>query len=181
MMRVIDAEIKEVLLLEPKVFADERGFFMENYNKQNFAQLGINLDFVQDNYSASGENVLRGLHSQIQQPQGKLVRVVAGEVFDVAVDLRKSSPTFGKWVGAILSAENKRMLWVPPEFGHGFQVLSQRAEFIYKTTDYYAPEFDRCIRYDDPDLAIDWPGTETPILSEKDQAGSSFKQAEIYP
>ncbi|MFZ5593390.1 MAG: dTDP-4-dehydrorhamnose 3,5-epimerase [Pseudomonadota bacterium] len=181
-MQVKATAIPDVLIIEPKVFGDERGFFYESYNKKTLAQAaGINEDFVQDNHSRSAKNVLRGLHYQIRQPQGKLVRVVAGEVFDVAVDIRRSSPTFGHWAGTILSAENKRMFWVPAGFAHGFVVLSEYAEFLYKTTGYYAPEHERCIRWDDPDLAIDWLFDGTPVLSVKDAAGTSFKEAEVFP
>ena len=175
--------IPDVVLIEPDVFGDERGFFMESFNQARFeAAIGKPVQFVQDNHSRSVKNVLRGLHYQIQQPQGKLVRVVQGEVFDVAVDLRKSSPTFGKWVGELLSAENKRQLWVPEGFAHGFLVLSEYAEFLYKTTDYYAPAHERCIRWDDPQLAIDWPLQGlSPQLSGKDQAGASFHEADLFP
>ncbi|MBA4291097.1 MAG: dTDP-4-dehydrorhamnose 3,5-epimerase, partial [Pseudomonas sp.] len=164
------------------VFGDERGFFFESFNARQFAEAtGLHREFVQDNHSRSAKGVLRGLHYQVQQAQGKLVRVTAGEVFDVAVDLRRSSPTFGQWVGVHLSAENKRQLWVPEGFAHGFVVLSEFAEFLYKTTDYYAPEHERSIRWDDPTLAIDWPLTEAPQLSAKDQAGSSFHDAAVFP
>lgn len=180
-MNVTKTDIPEVLLIEPKVFGDERGFFFESFNLKNFKEkTGISLDFVQDNHSKSVKGVLRGLHYQIQQPQGKLVRVVAGEVFDVAVDLRKTSPTFGKWVGEILTADNKKQLWIPPGFGHGFLVLSGSAEFLYRTTDYWAPEYERCIIWNDPQLAINWPGDLPPKLSEKDAVGTLFKDAEVY-
>lgn len=180
-MNVIPTAIPEVLVLEPKVFGDERGFFFESYNERVMAEkAGITGHFVQDNHSRSAGNVLRGLHYQIRQPQGKLVRVVLGEVFDVAVDIRRSSPTFGKWAGVALSAENKRMMWIPEGFAHGFLVLSAAAEFLYKTTDYYAPEFERCILWDDPDLAIDWPIAATPVLSAKDQHGSLLRDAEVF-
>ncbi|WP_445634877.1 dTDP-4-dehydrorhamnose 3,5-epimerase [Nostoc sp. DSM 114161] len=180
-MSITRTKIPEVIQLEPKVFADDRGFFFEAYNQQKFTQeAGIAANFVQDNHSYSKQNVLRGLHYQIQQPQGKLVRVIAGTIFDVAVDIRKSSPTFGKWVGYELSAENKRLLWIPIGFAHGFLVLSETAEVLYKTTDYYAPQGDRTILWNDPDLAIDWPLSATPILSVKDQAGKSLKTAEIF-
>jgi dTDP-4-dehydrorhamnose 3,5-epimerase len=173
--------IPEVFLLEPKVFGDERGFFFESFNHRNFEDtIGRKVQFVQDNHSRSAKGVLRGLHYQIRQAQGKLVRVTQGEVFDVAVDLRKSSPTFGKWVGALLSAANKHQLWVPEGFGHGFIVLSDTAEFLYKTTDYYAPEYERCIAWDDPDLAIDWRLTGTPTLSSKDKQGLRLADAEVY-
>ncbi|MDR2875532.1 MAG: dTDP-4-dehydrorhamnose 3,5-epimerase [Methylobacillus sp.] len=180
-MQARPTAIPDVLVLEPKVFGDARGFFFESYNRRAFAQAtGLDIDFVQDNHSASAQGVLRGLHYQIQQSQGKLVRVVAGEVFDVAVDLRKKSPTFGQWVGEILSAENKRMLWVPEGFAHGFLVLSERAEFLYKTTRYYAPEHERCIRWDDPALAIRWPLKAALQLSAKDAQGVSFSDAEVF-
>ncbi|HIK29155.1 MAG: dTDP-4-dehydrorhamnose 3,5-epimerase [Oscillatoriaceae bacterium SKW80] len=182
-MKVLPTEIPDVLLIEPKVFSDARGFFYESFNKRVFAEkTEIEVEFVQDNHSKSVRNVLRGLHYQIQQPQGKLIRVVAGEIFDVAVDLRKSSPTFGRWVGNRLSAENYLQLWIPPGFAHGFLVLSPVAEVLYKTTDYYAPQYDRCILWNDPDLAIAWPlNGETPILSAKDQVGKLFKSADIFP
>jgi dTDP-4-dehydrorhamnose 3,5-epimerase len=180
-MNVIQTEIPDVLLLEPKVFGDDRGFFFESYNRKAMEAAGIAGDFVQDNHSRSAKNVLRGLHYQIQQPQGKLVRVVLGEVFDVAVDLRRSSPTFGKWVGFLLSAENKRMAWIPAGFAHGFVVLSDYAEFLYKTTDFWAPEHERCIRWDDPDIGIAWPVRGEPLLSGKDQKGVALKDAEVFP
>lgn len=181
-MQIKATAIPEVLIIEPKVFGDERGFFYESYNKKALTQMaGINEEFVQDNHSRSAKNVLRGLHYQIRQPQGKLVRVVAGEVFDVAVDIRRSSLTFGRWAGVILSAENKRMFWVPAGFAHGFVVLSDDAEFLYKTTDYYAPEHERSILWNDPDLAIDWPFDGAPVLSAKDKAGILLKDAEVFP
>jgi dTDP-4-dehydrorhamnose 3,5-epimerase len=174
-MKIIDTSIPEVKILEPRVFGDSRGFFLESYNQKEIADLlGINDTFVQDNHSKSQKNVLRGLHFQVINPQGKLVRVVVGEVYDVVVDIRKNSPTFKKWVGVILNEHNKRMLWVPKGFAHGFLVLSDSADFLYKTTDYYNKEGERCIRYDDPELAIDWP-TETPILSDKDKEGVFLK------
>ena len=180
-MKVISTEIPDVLVLEPKVFGDDRGFFYESYNKQTFEKLtGIETDFVQDNHSRSAKGVLRGLHYQVKQSQGKLVRVCSGEVLDVAVDLRKSSPTFGKWVSVLLSSDNKRQLWIPPGFAHGFVVLTESAEFLYKTTDYYAPEHERCIRWDDADLAIDWRLDGVPLVSGKDVAGVAFKQAECF-
>ncbi len=170
-----------VVLLEPKVFGDERGFFFESYNAKTFeSALGFVPQFVQDNHSLSARGVLRGLHYQVQQPQGKLVRVCVGEIFDVAVDLRKSSPTFGKWVGEILSAANKRQMWIPPGFAHGFLVLSETAEFLYKATDYYAPEHERAIRWDDPTIGIAWPLSGAPTLSAKDCAASSFAQAPFF-
>jgi dTDP-4-dehydrorhamnose 3,5-epimerase len=169
-------------ILEPQVFGDERGFFFESFNARRFEQVtGSRASFVQDNHSRSEKNVLRGLHYQIRQPQGKLVRVIAGEVFDVAVDIRRSSPTFGRWSGVRLSAENKRHLWVPPGYAHGFLVLSEVAEFLYKTTDYWAPEYERCIRWDDPQLAIAWPVQGLPRLSEKDAKGAPFATAEVFP
>lgn len=177
--------IPEVVLLEPKVFGDERGFFYESFNQQSFeAAIGRRVNFVQDNHSCSAKGVLRGLHYQLQQPQGKLVRVVAGEVFDVAVDLRQSSATFGHWVGELLSAENKRQMWVPEGFAHGFLVLSDSAEFLYKTTDYYAPQHERCLLWCDPALAIDWPlerlGGTSLQLSTKDQVGTALGAAQLY-
>ena len=181
-MKVIASELPEVLILEPRVFGDERGFFYESFNARAFKQAtGRTCEFVQDNHSRSQRGVLRGLHYQLQQPQGKLVRAVVGEVFDVSVDLRRSSPTFGRWVGVHLSAENKRQLWVPEGFAHGFLTLSEYAEFLYKTTDYYAPAHERCIRWDDPSLAIDWPLDSAPQLSAKDQAGLSLADAELFP
>lgn len=182
-MNVISTEISEVLLLEPKVFGDERGFFFESFNGRVFAEkTGVTATFVQDNHSRSSRNVLRGLHYQIQQPQGKLLRVALGEIFDVAVDVRKSSPTFGQWAGCLLSAENKRQFWVPPGFAHGFLVVSDVAEVLYKTTEYYAPEHERCILWNDPDLAITWPLSDAmPLLSAKDQSGQLLKTAEVFP
>jgi dTDP-4-dehydrorhamnose 3,5-epimerase len=181
-MRAIQTSITDLLILEPRVFGDDRGFFFESFNQRVFEDVtGRSVSFVQDNHSKSGRHVLRGLHYQIKQPQGKLVRVVAGEVFDVAVDIRKSSPTFGLWEGVVLSAENKRMLWIPEGFAHGFVVLSEYAEFLYKTTNYWAPEYERSILWNDPDLAIDWHlGQNAPILSQKDQAGTLFAQAELF-
>ena len=181
-MKVIATALPEVLILEPQVFGDERGFFYESFNARRFAEAtGLIREFVQDNHSRSARGVLRGLHYQLQQAQGKLVRVSAGEVYDVAVDIRRSSANFGKWVGVHLSAENKRQLWVPEGFAHGFLVLSEYAEFLYKTTDYYAPTHERCIRWDDPELAIDWPlDGLTPQLSAKDQQGLSLTDAETF-
>jgi dTDP-4-dehydrorhamnose 3,5-epimerase len=180
-MQVIKTALADVLILEPKVFGDDRGFFYESFNQQTFAQLsGVNTEFVQDNHSKSAANVLRGLHYQIQQAQGKLVRVTAGAVFDVAVDIRRQSATFGQWVGVVLSAENKRQMWVPAGFAHGFLVMEDNTEFLYKTTDYYAPQHERCIRWDDPLIAIDWPLTTPPNLSAKDQLGFSLAQAEVF-
>jgi dTDP-4-dehydrorhamnose 3,5-epimerase len=182
-MTIIPTEIPDVLVVEPRVFGDDRGFFFESFNLRAFHEMtGISPVFVQDNHSRSAKHVLRGLHYQIQQPQGKLVRVVSGEVFDVAVDLRRSSATFGKWVGMILSAENKRMAWIPTGFAHGFIVLSDWADFLYKTTDYYVQQHERTIAWNDLELNIRWPkdGAE-PILSAKDRAGQPFRQAEVYP
>lgn len=180
-MNIIQTNIPEVLIVEPKVFGDERGFFFESYNEKQWREAtGLKTRFVQDNHSRSARGVLRGLHYQIRQPQGKLVRCVFGEVFDAAVDLRKNSPTFGKWAGALLSAGNKRQLWVPEGFAHGFLVLSDAAEFLYKTTDYYAPEYERSILWNDPDLGIDWPIEGEPVLSGKDAAAPLFKDAEYF-
>jgi len=180
-MKAEKLAIADVLLIEPTVFGDDRGFFYESFNQTQFNDIvGRDVQFVQDNHSRSAKNVLRGLHYQIKQPQGKLVRVVVGEVFDVAVDIRKSSPTFGRWVGAHLSAENKKMLWVPEGFAHGFVVLSEFAEFLYKTTDYYAPAYERCIAWDDPNLKIDWHIDEQPTLSAKDAKGALLNEAEVF-
>lgn len=180
-MKALATAIPDVLILEPKVFGDERGFFLESFNQRVFEDLtGLKRAFVQDNHSRSARNVIRGIHYQIRQAQGKLVRVVSGEVYDVAVDLRKSSPSFGKWVGVHLSAENHRMLWVPEGFGHAFCVLSETADFLYKTTDYYAPAYDRCIIWNDPDLGIDWPVSSEPALSDKDRLGVRFCDAEVF-
>ncbi|MGK2953039.1 MAG: dTDP-4-dehydrorhamnose 3,5-epimerase [Thiobacillus sp.] len=179
-MEVIATQHPEVLLLRPKVFGDARGFFFESYNRKTFAELGIDVEFVQDNHSRSAKGVLRGLHYQIQQPQGKLVRVAAGEVFDVAVDLRRSSPYFGRVATMHLSAETHDMAWIPPGFAHGFQVLSDAAEFLYKTTDYYAPQFERCLRWNDPALNIAWPLDSEPLLSAKDQAGLLLAECEVF-
>ncbi len=178
-MKVTPTAISDVLLIEPKVFGDERGFFYESFNERAFREAtGVTLPFVQDNHSKSARGVLRGLHYQTQQAQGKLVRVVAGEVFDVAVDIRRDSPTYGQWVGEVLSCDNKRQLWVPPGLAHGFLVLSESAEFLYKTTDYYAPAYERCIAWNDPTLAITWPMLDiAPQLSTKDAAGITFLQA----
>jgi dTDP-4-dehydrorhamnose 3,5-epimerase len=173
--------IPEVLIIEPAVFGDKRGFFFESWNRKAFAKLvGREVEFVQDNHSASARGVLRGLHYQVRQPQGKLVRVVAGEVFDVAVDLRRSSPTFGRWVGERLSAANQRMMWVPEGFAHGFLVLSESAEFLYKTTDYYAPEHERTLLWNDPALGIAWPLEGAPLLKPKDAAGIPLASAESF-
>jgi dTDP-4-dehydrorhamnose 3,5-epimerase len=181
-MNVIATKIPEVFIIEPKVFGDERGFFFESFNQKVFAEkTGVKDTFVQDNHSRSVKGVLRGLHYQIQQAQGKLVRVVVGEVFDVAVDIRKNSPSFGEWVGCILSEKNKRQFWVPPGFAHGFLVTSDTADFLYKTTDYYAPQYERSILWNDPDIGIDWPlDGITPVLSKKDEAANPFKTAEIF-
>lgn len=180
-MQAIQLAIPDVFLLQPKVFGDERGFFFESFNQRQFDQaIGRHVCFVQNNHSRSANNVLRGLHYQIKQPQGKLVRVVTGEVFDVAVDLRRSSPSFGRWVGERLSAENKKQLWVPEGFAHGFVVLSEFAEFLYQTTDYWAPEHERCIIWNDPTLAIEWPIAGEPVLSAKDAQGQLFETAEVY-
>jgi len=180
-MKVTPTAIPDVLLIEPLVFGDDRGFFYESFNQRTWLEkTGLERTFVQSNHSKSAYGVLRGLHYQIQQPQGKLVRVVVGEVFDVAVDLRKKSSTFGSWVGMHLSADNRKSLWVPEGFAHGFVVLSEAAEFLYKTTDYYAPEHERCILWNDKDLAIDWHLDSTPVLSSKDAAGCMFKDAEVY-
>jgi dTDP-4-dehydrorhamnose 3,5-epimerase len=173
-------KLEGVLLVRPRVFSDDRGFFFESYNEKALANAKIHYHFVQDNHSRSTRNVLRGLHYQIRQPQGKLVRAVVGEIFDVAVDLRRDSTTFGEWVGEVLSAENKDMLWVPPGFAHGFMVLSEWAEVLYKATDYYAPEFERTIRWDDPDIGIDWPLDGEPQLSAKDRQGEWLRGAEVF-
>ncbi|MCP2075654.1 UNVERIFIED_ORG: dTDP-4-dehydrorhamnose 3,5-epimerase [Pseudomonas lini] len=181
-MNVVATRLPEVLIIEPKIFGDDRGFFQESFNARAFAEAtGCALQFVQDNHSRSTKGVLRGLHYQIEQAQGKLVRVTAGEVLDVAVDIRRSSATFGQWVSVHLSAQNHRQLWVPPGFAHGFVVLSESADFLYKTTDYYAPSAERCIRWDDPQLAIDWELQGAPILSPKDQAGKALGEADLFP
>ena len=180
-MKITPTSIPDVLLIEPKVFGDERGFFFESFNQKVWEEnTGVNTAFVQDNHSRSAKNVLRGLHYQIKQPQGKLVRVISREVFDVAVDIRKSSSTFGKWVGVILSAENKRQLWIPEGFAHGFLVLSDTAEFLYKTTDYWAPEYERSIIWNDPELAIAWPLQDEPVLARKDAEGTLFNDADVF-
>ncbi|AMZ73170.1 MULTISPECIES: dTDP-4-dehydrorhamnose 3,5-epimerase [Pseudomonas] len=181
-MNVIATRLPDVLVIEPKVFGDDRGFFYESFNARAFAEAtGCTLQFVQDNHSRSTRGVLRGLHYQIEQTQGKLVRVTAGEVLDVAVDIRRSSPTFGQWASVRLSAQNHRQMWVPPGFAHGFVVLSESADFLYKTTDYYAPSAERCIRWDDPQLAIDWEFEGTPILSAKDLNGKALHEADLFP
>ncbi len=179
-MKVQPTQIAGVLIVEPDVFGDDRGFFLESFNERAMREIGIDAHFVQDNHSRSQRNVLRGLHYQIHQPQGKLVRVVRGTVFDVAVDLRRGSPSFGKWVGAELSAENKRLIWLPPGMAHGFVALSDSADFLYKATDYYAPQFERAILWNDPDLGIAWPLAGEPVLSAKDAAGLPFREAEVF-
>lgn len=180
-MKVTPTAISDVLIIEPKVFGDQRGFFYESFNQNAFFQAsGLDLQFVQDNHSRSSKGVLRGLHYQIQQPQGKLVRVVRGAVFDVAVDIRRASPTFGQWVGLELSEDNHRQLWIPPGFAHGFLVLSDSADFLYKTTDYYAPQFERCIVWNDKTIGIQWPLQNDPQLSGKDQSGMTLSQAELF-
>jgi len=180
-MNITPLAIPEVLRIEPRVFGDERGFFFESFRQDRFEEaVGRKIDFVQDNHSKSAHNVLRGLHYQLRQTQGKLVRVVAGSVFDVAVDMRRSSPTFGKWVGEVLSAENKMQLWVPEGFAHGFVVLSESAEFVYKTTDYYAPEHERCLIWSDPVIGVDWPVIKQPIVSAKDSCGLLLETAETF-
>jgi len=181
-MKFVATDLPGVVIVEPQVFGDARGFFMETYQERVFAEAGLPTHFVQDNHSGSRQGILRGLHYQIRQPQGKLVRAVAGEVFDVVVDLRKSSPYFGKWFGLVLSAENKRMLWVPPGFGHGYYVLSEWAEFVYKTTDFYAPQWERTLRWDDPQVGVDWPLVtgQPPLLSAKDAQGTALTEAEVF-
>ena len=180
-MNVIQTKIPDVIIFEPKVFGDDRGFFYESFNAKLFEQAtGLNVNFVQDNHSKSAKNVLRGLHYQIEQAQGKLVRVTQGEVFDVAVDMRASSATFGQWVGTHLSAENKRQMWVPPGFAHGFLVLSDTAEFLYKTTDFYAPQFECCLKWDDPSIGVEWPLQGIPLLSAKDAVGLSLQDAKKF-
>ena len=181
-MKILPAKIPDVLIIEPQVFQDDRGFFFESYNHKAFSEkTEITANFVQDNHSFSKQNVLRGLHYQIAQPQGKLVRAIAGIILDVAVDIRKNSPSFGESVSCILSADNKHQLWIPVGFAHGFVVLSEAAEVLYKTTDYYAPQHERCILWNDPDLAIDWSVTNPPIVSAKDRVGQPFKSAEVFP
>lgn len=180
-MKLVGSPLPGVLIVEPRVFGDDRGYFFESYNERELEKLGLRARFVQDNHSRSGKNVLRGLHYQLRQPQGKLVRVTAGEIYDVAVDLRRSSPHFGKWAANVLSGANRRMMWIPPGFAHGFLVTSDHAEVQYKTTDYYAPEHERCIAWNDRDLAIAWPIEGEPILSPKDRAGVALGQAEIFP
>lgn len=181
-MKVTPTGIPDVLLIEPQVFGDERGFFFESYNEYDFSEKsGLKVRFVQDNHSRSTHNVLRGLHYQIRQPQGKLIRVIVGEVFDVAVDLRRSSPTFGRWTTTTLSAENRHLLWIPPGFAHGFLVTGDCAEVLYKTTDYWAPAHERCLAWQDPQLAINWPLQGAPIVSAKDQLGLALRDAETFP
>lgn len=182
-MKILDTALADVKLIEPKVFGDERGFFLESWNARTFAALGLDLHFVQDNHSRSARGVLRGLHYQVERPQGKLVRVVAGRAFDVAVDIRRGSPDFGRWVGYELSAGNKRMLWVPPGFAHGFLALQDGTDFLYKCTDFYAPELERAILWSDPRIGIDWPmdGLEAAAVSPKDAAGLPLAEAETYP
>jgi dTDP-4-dehydrorhamnose 3,5-epimerase len=180
-VKVLRTAIPDVVLLEPKVFGDSRGFFVESYNKRTFREAtGLNVEFVQDNHSRSKRGVLRGLHYQVRQPQGKLIRVLAGRIFDVAVDLRRSSPTFGKWVGMELDAESTRMLWIPPGFAHGFCVLSDSTDMLYKATDFYAPEHERTLRWDDKTVAIAWPFSDEPALSDKDRRGAALADAETY-
>ncbi len=179
-IRTISTSLPGVVILEPRVFGDERGFFLESYNEKTFAAVGIAERFVQDNHSSSVRNVLRGLHYQIKQPQGKLVRVVEGEILDVAVDVRRSSPKFGRWEAVRLSSENKRMLWIPVGFAHGFRVISEKAQVLYKTTDYYAPQHERTLAWNDPDLKIQWELDEEPIVSAKDQRGVSLRDAETF-
>jgi len=180
-LKLLPTSLPEVLLIKPKVFEDARGFFFESYQRQQFTEAGIPFDFVQDNHSKSQYGTLRGFHYQIQKAQGKLVRVISGEIFDVAVDIRKNSPTFGQWVGDYLSALNRKMLWVPPGFAHGFYVTSPEAEVLYKATDYYAPQWERTIAWNDPDINTNWPlKGNTPILSPKDMKGTSLKDAEVY-
>ncbi len=181
-MKFLPSRIPEVVLIEPRAFGDHRGFFMETWQQRTFAEAGIDCSFVQDNHSRSAQGILRGLHYQIEHPQGKLVRVISGAVFDVAVDIRRGSPTFGQWVGQLLSADNRLMLWVPPGFAHGFYVLSEAAEFLYKCTDFYSPAHERAIRWNDPTLAIDWPlvNGAPPVLAAKDANAPYFAEAEVY-
>ena len=180
-MKVTPTKLPEVFIIEPKVFGDARGFFYESWNEREFERAGIRARFVQDNHSRSGKGVLRGLHYQVRHPQGKLIRVTQGEIFDVAVDIRRGSPTFGKWEGALLSGETKNMLWIPVGFAHGFYVLSEVAEVLYKATDFYAPEDERCVLWNDPELGIDWPLSGTPVLSPKDAAGARLRDADVFP
>lgn len=180
-MKVAPTGLPEVLLIEPRIFGDSRGFLFESWNEKEFERAGIRARFVQDNHSRSGKGVLRGLHYQVRQPQGKLIRVIAGDIFDVAVDIRRGSPDFGKWEGARLSAESRSMLWIPVGFAHGFYVLSEFAEVLYKATDFYAPEHERCLLWSDPELGIDWPLAGAPALSAKDAAGVRLRDAEVFP
>jgi dTDP-4-dehydrorhamnose 3,5-epimerase len=180
-VKITPTELPDVLLIEPRVFSDDRGFFFESWNRRALAAAGLDAEFVQDNHSRSARNVLRGLHYQIEHAQGKLVRVCAGEVFDVAVDIRKRSPTFGRWTGAMLSAQNKHMLWIPPGYAHGFLVLSEAAEFLYKTTDYWYPEHERTLLWSDPALSIAWPLDGEPVVAAKDAAGRPLAVADVYP
>ncbi len=181
-MKLVDTQIADVKIIEPAVFGDERGYFMETWSSEKFKEQGLDIDFVQDNHSRSPQGILRGMHYQIDNTQGKLVRVVTGKVFDVAVDIRKSSTTFGQWVGVELSDENHRMLWVPPGFAHGFYVMSEQADFLYKCTDIYAPQHERCIQWDDAEISIDWPlvDDKPPILSDKDKQGMTLSTAEVF-
>ena len=179
-LKKISTSLPDVVILEPRVFGDERGFFFESYNQQSMAEIGITERFVQDNHSSSSRNVLRGLHYQLKNPQGKLVRVVEGEILDVAVDLRRSSPSFGRWEAVRLSGENKRMIWLPPGFAHGFRVISETAHVLYKATDYYAPEYERTLAWNDPDVKIDWKLDGEPIVSAKDQLGISLRDVESF-
>jgi len=180
-VRVVPTTLPDVLLIEPSVFGDQRGFFFESWNRRAFSEAGVEAEFVQDNHSRSGHNVLRGLHYQVEHAQGKLVRVCAGTVFDVAIDIRRSSPTFGRWIGMELSAENRRMLWIPAGFAHGFLVTSDSAEFLYKTTDYWYPEYERTLLWNDPALAIEWPLDGPPTIAAKDAAGRPLASADLYP
>jgi dTDP-4-dehydrorhamnose 3,5-epimerase len=180
-MKVTRTQLPDVLLVEPRVFADSRGFFFESWNQREFERAGIHARFVQDNHSRSGKGVLRGLHYQVRQPQGKLIRVIAGEIFDVAVDIRRGSPCFGKWGGVRLSAQSHAMLWIPIGFAHGFYVLSDFAEVLYKATDFYSPEHERCLLWNDPELRIGWPVEAAPVLSAKDAAGMRLRDAEVFP
>lgn len=181
-MKVLDTKIKDIKIIEPVVYGDDRGFFMETWQKQTFVDQGIDAEFVQDNHSKSSQGILRGLHYQLKQPQGKLLRVISGEVYDVAVDIRRESPTYSQWIGVTLSADNRKMLWVPPGFAHGFYVTSVTAEFVYKCTNYYAPDYERCIAWNDPDLSIEWPlfNGQAPHLSDKDADGLMLKDAEVF-
>jgi len=181
-MKMIETDIPDVKIIQPTVFGDQRGYFMETWSQQNFSASGLEINFIQDNHSRSSQGILRGLHYQIKHPQGKLVRVVTGKVFDVAVDIRQDSSTFGQWVGVVLSDENHQMLWVPPGFAHGFYVMSEQADFLYKCTDIYAPEYERCIKWDDAEIGIEWPlmNKQQPLLSEKDKKGLNLSVADIF-